>query len=96
MDDDKYNIPKYLDAPMKIFLLGIDEIILLIGVIFLGGYVFDQVVLSIMTGGGLVYWIKKIKGEQGHYFLLNWTYWYLPPVVLFKLTPPSYQREIIG
>ncbi len=40
--------------------------------------------------------LKKVKGEQGHYFLYHVMYWYLPTMFHLKKTPPSYIREWVG
>ena len=40
--------------------------------------------------------LKKLKGEQGHYFLHALVYWHLPQIVVFKSTPPSYIRDFLG
>jgi len=49
-----------------------------------------------MLGIGGLTLIKKFKGEQGHFYLIHLAYWYLPDIIQFKVTPPSYVREYLG
>jgi conjugal transfer pilus assembly protein TraL len=93
---DKYYLPQLLDAPFRVFLLTIDELILLIMPIILFGFVLNQMIVGFMLGIYLLVMVKKFKGEQGHYYLANLAYWYLPPIIKFKVTPPSYIRHYLG
>jgi conjugal transfer pilus assembly protein TraL len=95
-DDDKYYIPKAIDEPFRIYLLTLDEFLLLTLPILIIGFVFHQMVLGFMVGISAMWSIKKFKGEQGHYYIAHLAYWYLPPIVRFKATPPSYIRDYIG
>lgn len=92
---DKYYIPQNLDQPIRVYLLTLDELILLI-VPIIAGFIFNQMLLGIGLGLACVFGIKKVKGEQGHYYLINLMYWYLPDLVKFKVTPPSHIREYLG
>ena len=92
---DKYYIPQQIDQPMRIFLLTIDELLLLVVPIIIC-FIFNQTVLGFCLGLGLLAGIKKFKGEQGHYYLVNLMYWYLPPIIQLKATPPSHVREYLG
>lgn len=93
---DKYRIPQYLDEPLRIMLLTIDELVVFVLPFLLALLLFGQPILGGVIGGVLVFILKKIKGEQGHYFVYNLIYWYLPQMVRFKVTPPSYLRMILG
>ena len=93
---DKYRTPQYLDEPLRIMLLTIDELVVFILPFLLALLLFNQPVLGGVIGGVLVFILKKIKGEQGHYFVYNLIYWYLPQMVRFKVTPPSYLRMLLG
>ena len=93
---DKYYLPQYLDAPFRVFLLTIDELILLIMPIIIVGFILNQMVIGFLFGIYLLMMVKKFKGEQGHYYLANLAYWYLPPIIKFKVTPPSYIRHYLG
>lgn len=93
---DKYYLPKMLDEPFRIYILTIDEFILLVAPIVLIGFVFHQMIMGFIIGIGSMTMIKKFKGEQGHFYLLHLAYWYLPDIVKFKETPPSYIREYLG
>jgi conjugal transfer pilus assembly protein TraL len=93
---NKNHIPQYLDEPTRIILWTIDELVFFLApflILFLG---FDQTVLGAITGVVLVLSLRKLKGEQGHYFLYSVMYWHLPAMVRFKSCPPSYYREFIG
>lgn len=93
---DKYYIPKTIDEPFRIYLLTIDEFIALVLPIILLGFILSQVLLGFIIGIGGFLLVKKFKGEQGHYYVVHLAYWYLPNVVKFKATPPSYIREYLG
>lgn len=92
---DKYYIPRHLDEPFKVYLLTIDELILLLAPILIS-FFFNQMILGFLLGLGLLVWMKKLKGEQGHYYLVKLMYWYLPGFVKFKATPPSNIRHYLG
>ena len=92
---DKYYIPQNIDQPIRVYLLTIDELILLI-VPIIAGFIFNQMLLGFILGIASAVWIKKVKGEQGHYYLMNLMYWYLPDLIKFKVTPPSHIREYLG
>lgn len=93
---DKYYIPQHLDAPLKIIIWTIDEFLLFIVPFVILLWAFNAPILGLLTGILLVMALKKIKGEEGHYFLLHLCYWHLPPIIKYKATPPSYVREILG
>lgn len=93
---DKYYIPRLLDEPFRIYLLTIDELVLLTLPILLIGFILNQVFLGFILGISGFLLLKKFKGEQGHFYLIHLAYWYLPNLVQFKATPPSYMREFLG
>lgn len=93
---DKYSIPQTLDEPFRIFLLTLDELFFLVSPVILIGFVLNQMVLGFLMGLFALFAIKKLKGEQGHFYILNLAYWYLPPLVKFKITPHSYIRNYLG
>ena len=93
--DDKYCIPQHLDQPFRIYLLTVDELILLIVPMILG-FVLNQITLGFCAGILFVFGFKRVKGEQGSNYLLSLVYWYFPNVIQFMVTPPSYIREYLG
>lgn len=93
---DKYTIPRHIDAPFRVFLLTIDEFMLLVTPIILIGFVLGQVVLGFAIGMGGLAAMKRFKGEQGHYYLVNLTYWYMPNIIKLHVTPPSHIRTYLG
>jgi conjugal transfer pilus assembly protein TraL len=93
---DKYHIPQSLDEPFKIFLLTFDELILLIAPVLIVGFFLNQMIIGFVVGLSALFAIKKLKGEQGHFYLVNLAYWYLPPLVKFQVTPHSYIRDYLG
>jgi conjugal transfer pilus assembly protein TraL len=95
MSDDKYYIPRYIDEPTKIILWTVDEFIAFMVPFLILFLCFNAPITAVAIGMALVLALKKIKGEHGHYFLLNVMYWYLPEMVKFKQTPPSYMRNFI-
>ena len=93
---DKNHVPQYLDEPTRVILWTVDELVFFLVpflILFLG---FDQTILGAITGAILVLGLRKLKGEQGHYFLYSVMYWHLPAMVQFKSTPPSFYREFLG
>lgn len=93
---DKYYLPKMLDEPFRLYVLTLDELLVLVLPILLIGFIFQQMVMGFVIGVGGVSLLKKYKGEQGHYYLVHLAYWYLPQIVNFKVTPASYVREYVG
>ena len=93
---DKGHIPQYLDEPTRIILWTVDELLFFLVPFLILFWGFDQTILGVITGGVLVLALRKLKGEQGHYFLYSVMYWHLPAMVRFKSTPPSYYREFLG
>jgi len=96
MENDKYQIPKYLDDPFKIVLFTLDEFLALVIPFFIGLWVFDFPICGSIVGAIMVFALKKIKGERGHYYLYHLMYWYLPPLRKFRSTPPSHMRDFLG
>jgi type IV conjugative transfer system protein TraL len=93
---DKYYIPKSLDEPFRIYLLTIDEFILLLLPILIFGFILNELMLGLLIGLSGLFAVKKLKGEQGHFYLANLAYWYLPPLIKFHVTPPSYIKHYLG
>ena len=96
MNMDKYTIPRLLDEPLKIALLTIDEIMSLVVPILSGLYLYNAPIFGLIIGTGMVLFLKKIKGNEGHYYIYHLAYWHLPQIVQFRSTPPSHMREILG
>lgn len=96
MSDQKYYLPKKLDEPFRLYILTIDELIILIAPILIIGFIYSQIAISFLIGIGGLTLLKKFKGEQGQYYLVHLVYWYLPNLIQYKATPPSYIREYIG
>lgn len=91
-----YHIPQYLDEPFKIILWTIDEFLLFLIPFLVLMFVFGSPLWGIMVGAVGMVIVRRIKGEQGHYFIFNVMYWYLPALIQFKATPPSYLRQLLG
>ncbi len=93
---DPHFIPQYLDEPFKLILWTIDEVVMMILPLFICWYFFGAFLIGAVLSAVALIIIKKIKGEQGHYYLLYMMYWHLPTFYKFKVIPASYQREWIG
>jgi len=93
---DKYYIPQHLDSPFKVILWTVDEVFLFSVPFFSFLLILNSPLIGLFLSAGLVMALKKIKGEEGHHFTLHLAYWHLPPLILYKATPPSHIREIIG
>lgn len=92
---DKYYIPQHLDAPFRIALLTMDELLVFF-VPFIVLFWVDAMLIGVTIGACLVIALKKIKGEEGQAYLSQLIYWYLPTIYIHKVTPPSYIRYWIG
>lgn len=95
-EEQKYYIPRYIDEPTKIILWTVDEFIAFIVPFLILFLCFNAPITAVAVGAVLVFALKKVKGEQGHCFVWHIVYWYLPDVVKFKQTPPSFMRDFIG
>lgn len=93
---DKYHIPQNLDVPFKLIIWTLDEFLVFIVPFVMLLWMFNSPISGLAIGTGLILGLKKIKGEEGQYFLLHLAYWHLPQVIRYKSTPPSYIREILG
>jgi conjugal transfer pilus assembly protein TraL len=93
---DKYHVPQHLDMPFKIVIWTADEFVVFVVPFFFILSIFNAPLTGVAVGGGLMVLLKKLKGEEGHHFILHLIYWYLPPMVRYKVIPPSYCQEIIG
>lgn len=93
---NSYHIPQQLDAPFRIILWTIDEFLILAVPFFIFICFFNSLFTGLMIGIVLLMGLKKIKGDQGHYFLYHWLYWTLPPLFHYRATPPSYRRFFLG
>lgn len=93
---DKYYIPQNLDTPFKIILWTWDEVTAFMVPCIILFFMFNAPLSGVFCGVILVTTLKKVKGEEGHYFLAHLAYWHFPPVVIYKATPPSYIREYLG
>lgn len=92
-----YYVPQHLDEPFKLILWTVDEFLLFMTPMLILMFFFSSPIWGMVLGGLLMTGIRKIKGEQGHYFIKNLCYWYLPSWVFqCRATPPSYLRELIG
>jgi conjugal transfer pilus assembly protein TraL len=96
MEESKYQIPRYIDEPTKIILWTIDEFLALTIPFAIVMFCLNSPITGVVIGALAVFLLKKLKGEQGHYFIYNLMYWYLPEMVRFKSTPPSYIRDFLG
>lgn len=93
---DKYYFPQNLDVPVKIILWTLDEILVFLVPFMMGFLMFGSPMAGMFSGTILVVLLKKIKGEEGCYFLAHLTYWHLPPIVRYRATPPSHTRQYLG
>jgi type IV conjugative transfer system protein TraL len=89
-------LPQTLDEPVRLVLLTLDEVVIFGAPLLVLGFVFNALILGFLLGASGVVLIKKFKGEQGHAYWLHCVYWYLPPLLTLRITPPSFQRDYIG
>lgn len=95
MNEEKYYIPKHLDEPPRWLFWTLDEACALLLPVILNLMVFNHLIVGLGIGISMMLLLRKLKGAQGHYFLMNLIYWHLP-VSHFQVTPPSYIREYLG
>lgn len=96
MQIDKYYMPRYLDEPYKVAFFTIDEVVILLATFISALMMFNAPLYGLIVGSLSVALLKKIKGQEGYYLIYHLAYWYLPPLVKFRSTPPSHLREILG
>lgn len=94
--NEKYYLPQTLDEPFRVFLLTLDELIVLLAPIFFLGFMMGAMVIGFIVGIGFLLSVKRLKGEQGHYFLIHLLYWHLPGIICYRATPSSCVRELLG
>lgn len=95
-ENQKYYIPRYLDEPMRLILWTWDELTAFLLPLITIYMITNQLLAGIFVGLLLFVGLKKLKGDQGHYFLRAFAYWHLPQIIRLKKTPASYIREYIG
>ncbi|MHB1948477.1 MAG: type IV conjugative transfer system protein TraL [Gammaproteobacteria bacterium] len=93
---NKYYIPQNLDAPFKIAIFTVFDLIVILVPFFVIAFGFQKQVLALIVSAGLFLILKRIKGEEDNHFFKHFFYWHFPSVGLYKVTPPSHVREIIG
>lgn len=92
-----YRIPQTLDEPIKFILWTLDELLGFLAPFLIFMFALNSPVWGMIVGAATLFAIKKMKGEQGHYFIVHWLYWHLPQgFIQLKVTPPSHWRELIG
>lgn len=93
---DKYYLPRHLDVPFKVAVWTLDEVFVFAVPFFMAFLLLDSPLAGILTGVLGVVMLKKMKGEEGHYFVLHLAWWYLPPFINWRATPPSHVRQLSG
>jgi type IV conjugative transfer system protein TraL len=93
---DKYYLPQNLDSPMKIILWTWDELLAFLIPFLIIFCILNSPISAVVIGVLVFCGLKKIKGEEGHYFIAHLAYWHLPPLMKYKSTPDSYVRKIFG
>jgi conjugal transfer pilus assembly protein TraL len=93
---NNYYIPQHLDEPFKILLWTVDEFLLFFVPFLLLMFLFSSPLWGSVVGAICMMIVRKIKGEQGHYFIYNVMYWYLPTMMKYKATPASHLRHLLG
>jgi len=96
LDTERYHIPRHLNEPMRILIFTVDEFASLTLPLLLSFIVLQQLWGGLILGSLLMMLIRKLKGQQGHYFLWQWLYWHCSALVFLRSTPPSYQRDFLG
>jgi type IV conjugative transfer system protein TraL len=91
-----FYIPQALDAPMTCMIWTVDECLSFLVPFVILFFLANAPLIAVLMGSAAVLGLRRLKGEQGHYFLTQCLYWYLPPVVGYRGIPPSYQRFWIG
>jgi conjugal transfer pilus assembly protein TraL len=94
MSNDKTYIPKTLDDPARWLFWTLDEVVIFL-IPFVVGILSSHVLLSIVIGALGIMGLKRLKGREGQYVILQAVYWYLPFLKL-QSTPASMIREWVG
>lgn len=93
---DKYYIPQKLDAPFKIAMFTVFDLVVVLVPFFVIAFGFQKQILALIVSAALFLILKRIKGEEDNHFFKHFLYWHLPLSGFYKATPPSHVREIIG
>lgn len=93
---DKYSIPQNLDAPFKIAMFTLFDLVVTLVPFFIIAFWFHRQIVAAVVSIGIFFILRKIKGDEDHHFFKHFIYWHLPSIGLYKATPPSHVREIIG
>jgi len=93
---DKYYIPQKLDAPFKIAIFTMEELVVFIVPFMIIAFVFQKHLLALAVSITLCVFLKKLKGDENQHFFKHFAYWHFPPLAFYKVIPPSHVREIIG
>lgn len=93
---EDFYIPKKIDAPEKILLWTLDEVLSFIIPFFLG-VALNQSTSGILIGvGSFIFW-KMFKGSSSPAVLMGVLYWYLPSFIFnTRSVPGSHIRVILG
>lgn len=93
---DKYYIPQRLDEPFKIAMFTLGDIALFCIPFLIITFGFQKQILGLAVSIIISAIFKRLKGDENDNFIKHVVYWYLPPMISYKTTPPSYVREVIG
>jgi len=89
-------MPTHLDAPFRIIIWTVDELAAFLLPFILLFFMMNAPIVAVVVGVAMVIGLRKLKGEEGHYFLAHLAYWYLPPLIRYRVTPPSHIRFLLG
>ncbi len=93
MDVTKFVIPKYLDAPERLFIFTYDEVLALFCPIA-GGLVFNLTLLGLISSVLTYRGLKKLKARGGFSLVVSIIYWH-GPNEFNNLQLPNYQQRYI-
>lgn len=95
-DPKKYKTPQFLNEPYRLIIFTIDEVIVAVLTMYVIGGVCGFIVSSLFLTGLFLFLMKRMKGNEGHYFYIHLFYWYFSLSPKLRSTPPSWVRDFLG
>lgn len=92
----RYNTPQYLNEPYRLIIFTVDEVFVAVMTIYLLGSVCGFIVSSLVIASALIYFMKRMKGNEGPYYYVHLFYWFFGISPKLRATPPSWIREFLG
>ncbi|ARB91027.1 type IV conjugative transfer system protein TraL [Legionella longbeachae] len=92
----KYKTPQYLNEPYRLILFTLDEVFVVVTILYFLGFVCELVITSMVMSCFVLFLMKRMKGNEGPSFYTHLFYWFFSIAPKLRATPPSWIREFLG